>query len=167
MADGVATIDWLPAIVELGEHSGNWDKYIDAIYAHYCKDFVASKPLFRGLPVVSRFAPPLNGKGITFWHLVSEGKTEATRIPDLRRCERVCWVRPMIENSASLKVWEVKRKDKLHVCIALSDWSYVVVLAPRNKGYFVLLTAYTVEYDHRKRRLEAECEEWCKTNTAQ
>ena len=49
--------------------------------------------------------------GQTFWHMISLGKVESERTPELRRCERVSWPRPLIEQCQrdGVKVWEEMR----------------------------------------------------------
>ena len=105
---------WLPDLILFESYKGNWSAYINAVYQCFHKDFVESKPAFQKLPVFARYHPPYEEKGATFWHLVSEGSQEPERIPDLRRCERIRWPRPMIENknSMEIKTWETTRPWK-------------------------------------------------------
>ena len=97
------------------------------------------------------------GKEATFWHIISEGDVESERLPDLRRCERIRWPRPMIEaiKFSHIKWWRNKRKEEERIVIALEDFSYVVVLADRGE-YVLLWTAYYVEQEHRRQKLRKE-----------
>ena len=149
--------DWLPPLVYLQEHGGNWDKYLRAIYEVFRTDFVLSHPDFRGLPVRIRHMPRDDNKEATFWHLISEGKGEEERIPDLRRCERIRWPRPVVENHfvSGIRVWESRRGVKTNICIWFLEVDYLVVLGKRN-GYVLLVTAYPVIYDNKRRDLERE-----------
>ena len=151
---------WLPALITLPEHAGNWDKYLKVIYHHFRKDFVLSQPSFKGNRVGIRHMPLDQDKEATFWHLISEGKKEEEekRNPDLRRCERIRWPRPIIEHheESSIKVWENERRGKTNICIWCAEANYLVVLG-RRKGYILLLSAYPVE-PHTKRRLRKEYE---------
>ena len=94
-----------------------------------------------------------------FWHIISEGMTEDERLPDLRRCERIRWPRPMIEAIAlsHIKWWRNRRKEEERIVIALDDYSYIVVLADRG-DYVLLWTAYCVEQEHTRRKLHREYE---------
>lgn len=112
--------------------------------------------------VVRRQATPMeNGLPQTLWHLVSTSNTW-TRSLDEARCEPVSWIRPMIDlvGTPSVKCWSDVRKDGPGLLIALPDFSYVVVLAPRpgneeNDPYFMLKTAYPPE-KYRARKMQRD-----------
>ena len=156
------TEDWLPPLVLLETYSGDWDVYIEALYGFFKKDFVDSKPLFRGKLLALKRHPVIQSKEATFWHLLSEGKIEENRLPDLRRCERIRWPRPIIEHESEsrIKVWENKRGHETRICLWLENREYLVVLAKR-KGYILLWTVYPVIEKHRKRKLQREYDD-CK-----
>jgi hypothetical protein len=111
--------------------------------------------------------PVIQGKEATFWHLISEGKGEEERLPDLRRCERIRWPKPIIEHSdeATIKVWGNERKGEKRVCLWLEQEEYLVVLAER-RGYILLWTAYLVKEKHRKVKLQKEYETYKKADAA-
>lgn len=79
----------LPDLVLLESFEGNWDRYIEAVYQYFKKDFVDSRPLFRKKRMGLKKHPLENGKEATFYHFTSEGNDESDRKPDLRRCERI------------------------------------------------------------------------------
>lgn len=151
---------WLPALVLLADHGGDWNLYLDAVYGYFRQDFVVSAPLWEGTRVALKRHPVEQGKEATFWHLISEGRTEADRLPDIRRCERIRWPRPIIEAVRAGRVccWRNQREHEARVVIALDDFSYVVVLAQR-KNYVILWTAYWIEREHRRKKLRKEYEE--------
>lgn len=151
--------DWLPELVTLSDYAGDWDAYLEAIYRHFCHDFIATKPAFPNRRWAMKRHPLEKGKEATFWHLISEGEIEGERLPDLRRCERIRWPRPMVDAVASdhVKVWTNRRHNEERVIIALEDFSYVVVLADRGE-YILLWTAYCVEPEHRRNKLRKEYE---------
>ncbi|OGN55215.1 MAG: hypothetical protein A3D96_04660 [Chlamydiae bacterium RIFCSPHIGHO2_12_FULL_44_59] len=157
------TPSWLPDLILFENYKGNWNAYINAVYQCFHKDFVESKPSFQKVPVFARYHPPYEEKGATFWHLVSEGSQESERIPDLRRCERIHWPRPMIENvnPEEVKIWETirpwKNQKQRRVNFALNNFSYIVVIAETRKG-FDLVTAYHLEKPHRREKLRKEFE---------
>lgn len=105
--------------------------------------------------------PMEQGKDATFWHMISEGKTEADRLVDFRRCERIRWPRPIVESvpSADLRIWPERRKGENRIAIALSDFSYIFILAER-KGrtgiYYIPWTAYYVKHEHDRLHYERE-----------
>ena len=101
--------EWIPELVLFDHYENNWDKYLMAIYKLFKEDFVYKKPLFRGMKLrIKRHPLADDGKEVTFWHLITEGRTENNRIPDLRRCERIRWPKPIIEHSKfpKIKIWE-------------------------------------------------------------
>src|SRR5712691_8866834 len=150
---------FLPPLVLLKDYENNWHRYFDIIYNFFRQDFVTSKPNFKGKRFALKRHPLINGKEATFWHIISEGGVEGERLPDLRRCERIRWPRPIIEavRSENVKCWKNKRKEEVRVVIALEDFSYVVVLADRG-DYVLLWTAYCVEQEHRRQKLRKEYE---------
>ena len=152
----------------LTDHGGDWDAYLEAVYAAFVSDFVTNPPPpFDGKRVGLKRHPRFKDKEATFWHFVSEGRAEEERLPDLRRCERIRWPRAMIDavNSGRVAGWKNKREGEERYVLALPDFSYVVVLADRG-GYVLPWTAYSVEYEHRRRRLRMEHEaarkSWCR-----
>ena len=156
--------DWLPPLVLLEDFGGDWNRFLETIYDYFKKDFIDSRPLFRGTRLALKRHPVSQGKEATFWHLTSGGQDEATRTPDLRRCERIRWPRPIIEqaDAKGLKVWvSIRNKeDRIHIWLEAED--YVVVLAKR-KDYLLPWTAFLVTYDHTRRRLRKEFEEYSRS----
>jgi len=152
--------DWLPALICLADFGGDWARYQTALYEAFCRDFMQAPITFQGLPVNLKRHPIIEGKEYTFWHLISEGAFEAERVPDLRRCERICWPRPIIEhaNDPAVRAWENERKGERRACLWLSEEDYLVILALR-PGYVLPWTAYLVREEHRKRKLLKEYEE--------
>lgn len=152
--------EWLPPLFHF---KGNWALYLNALYELFEADFIEAKPQFRGRRLGLKRHPMSEGKEATFWHLIQEGPVEESRLPDLKRCERIRWPRPIIENSedSTLKVWMNIRKGEARVLLFLEEEEYLVVLAER-KGYLLLLTAFLVDKPHRKRKLIKEFEDWQK-----
>jgi hypothetical protein len=153
--------EWLPPLVLLGDYGGDWDAYLNAIYAYFKRDFVDSKPAFEGRRLGLKRHPLTHEKEATFWHMIQEGRIEDERTPDLRRCERIRWPRPIIEHAdePAVKVWRNQRGREERVCLWFEDEDYLVVLADRG-GYILPWTAYLVEQPHRKRKLQKEYEDY-------
>lgn len=150
---------WLPALEELKAYGGDFARYLEAIYQIFCTDFVESKPVFAGKRLGLKRHPVIQGKEATFWHMISEGNDEAERLPDLRRCERIRWPRPIIENAAdaTLKVWREPNGSGHRILIWFAEAEYLVVLDER-KDYILPWTAYPVEREHQQRKLERRWE---------
>lgn len=153
--------EWLPTIVELSQFSGNWDRYLNHIYTIFEKDFLKTRPVFNGTLLNVKRHPKTNGKEATFWHLISTGEIEVDRTPDLRRCERIGWPKPIIENfnHQSLKVWKNERRGETRILLWFEEAEYLVVLAKR-KDYILFWTAYPVIQNHSKRKLQKEYEKY-------
>jgi hypothetical protein len=163
--------DWLPPLVFLHEYNGDWKQYIEAVYDHFKVDFIDSKPQFRDKLIGLKRYPLLDGKEATFWHITSEGKEEQERVPQLRRCERIRWPRPIIEHyeDDSIRCWSniranAKRRNERRIVLWLYNEDYVVVLADRGR-YVLLWTAYYVSWGHTRKKLLKEYEEYRKRQT--
>lgn len=152
---------WLPALVELHETGGDWTAYVELLYRHFSRDFLQSTPSFRGRSWGMKRYPQLRGKEATFWHIISEGDVEDERLPDLRRCERIRWPRPIIEacESEETRVWTQTRKGEIRIAIAPDTFEYLVILADRG-SHVLLWTAFPVLFAHQRRKLRREYEEF-------
>lgn len=158
---------WLPELVLFESYGHDWNAYLEVLYSIYKVDFLDSHPVFKNLKVMVKKLPVVNGKVSNFWHLIQtayETKNECDRIPDFRRCERVRWPRPIIENhtDGSVLVWENCRHTKSgiqnNICLWLKENEYLVILRKRN-GYVLFWTGYPVSEEHTKRKLEKEYNE--------
>jgi len=152
---------WLPPLMPFEAYGGNWANYLEAMYAVFHQDFCGELPPFQGRRLALKRFPLDQGKEATFWHFIQEGKLEVERTPDLRRCERIRWPRPVIEAhvvAGRIRLWCERRSVKgkgqeSRWQLALPDFSYLVVLADR--GNFLLpWTAYFLERPHERRKLE-------------
>ena len=152
---------WLPDLIFLESCGGNWKRYLNILYTCFKTDFVDSKPVFQGQKIALKRHPLSQNKEATFWHLISEGKSEEERNIDLRRCERIRWPKVIIENSgdSSVKVWKNIRRSEVRICLWLEKQEYLVILAER-KGYILPWTAYMVTKPHRKKKLQKEFEDY-------
>jgi len=156
-------IDWLPPLVLLEEYGGNWDQYLNVLYKFFKEDFIDSTPTLKGMRIALKRHPIEKGKEATFWHLISEGKSEEDRLPDLRRCERIRWPRPIIEHydQPAMKFWVNERRGEKRICLWFEEEEYLVILAKRH-GYLILWTAYLVTKTHTKIKLKKEHETYKK-----
>jgi len=151
--------DWLPALLTLAQYDGDWSRYVKAVYQAFHDDFIASQPKYKGGWVRTRRDPMSSGKEWGFWHCVSEGNVEDDRVPDLRRCERIRWVRAIIENhtDSQIDVWvrnDGRRGRKVHLWFGEE---YLVVLGERQKGRrYQLITAFCTDRGHTVRKMRRE-----------
>lgn len=153
--------DWLSPLVLLNDYDGDWNAYLDAIYDWFKQDFIYNKPIFQGRRLGLKRHPMARGKEATFWHFIQEGDVEEDRLPDLRRCERIRWPKPIIENDGdpAIKIWRNQRGREERVCLWFEEENYLVILADRG-SYILPWTAYMVEQTHRQKKLQREYEEY-------
>ncbi|MBO5086411.1 MAG: hypothetical protein J6B65_04150 [Paludibacteraceae bacterium] len=162
------SLDKLPKIIELQEFGGNYSSYIDAVYEIFHNDFIKNKTHFGSHELKMKFNPIFQNRAYTFYHMTHEGEVEDDRLPDLRRCERIGWAKPCIENVATwnLRFWRQTRKNSRNrVCILLDvsdDYDYFVVLEVR-EDYVLLWTAFVATYSHETQRKLKEYETWKKS----
>ncbi len=158
--------DWLPSLVFLEDYSGNWERYLNTLYDFFKQDFINSRPVFEGRRLGLKHHPLSQGKEATFWHLISQGDNEPERTVDIRRCERIRWPRPIIENSddSTVKMWRNKRGTETRICLWLEAQEYLVILADRGR-YILPWTAYVVNMPHRRRKLQKEFEQYWKNRS--
>lgn len=158
----------LPELIELSQFGGNFALYLEAVYEVFKNEFVLRRPSFRGFRLGLKKHPMYDNKEATFWHMTSEGEDEQTRLPDLRRLERIKWPSFLIDNSEHpyLRVWENTRGTKTNVLVMHEDEDYVVILRKGN-GYLLPWTAYLIEHNWRKKKFIKEHEEYIKSKERQ
>jgi hypothetical protein len=167
---------WLPCIEEFNDYGGNWKNYEDILYSIFKNDFIDSRPTFEGKHVKIRSHPMEGGKEQTFVHITTskDDKKDGKRIPDMRRCERMRWVRAFIENyncdpskctdCDGVKIWEedVNSGSVKRVHLLLEEERFIVVLERRDT-YFFLITAFYFEHDHWLRKKVQKYKNYWKT----
>lgn len=142
---------------EMLPFNGEWKTYEDELYAIFISEIAQGELAFRGDRVACRRLPETAGRWSAFWHLVQAGPIEDDRLPDLRRCERLRWVRYVIETwntNPDIEWWENTRKSEINVLLWLRE-EYLVILAKRD-GYWLLKSAYETTQQNRIRSLKAE-----------
>ncbi|MEZ4299027.1 MAG: hypothetical protein R3B70_29025 [Polyangiaceae bacterium] len=153
----MSLFSWLPPLLEV-----DWNDYaatIERAYSIFEQDFgqEETRPHFLGRVLRLKRHPLYLGKSATFWHFVTQGSDEANREPVRERLERIAWPRALIVNAHDgdrVCRWAAVRKGETRWHLTLPDFSYLVVLADR--GSFLLpWTAYPVEHQHQRRKLEA------------
>lgn len=154
----------LPRKIYLTDFSGNYTKFIDAVYEVFELDFIKYHPTFGGVRLGLKYYPAYQDRAYTFYHMTHEGEIESERLPDLRRCECMPWARPTIEKTTeySLKFWEQKRKGSRRICIWLEtedDVDYFLILDIR-KTFILPWTAFVAEYKHQVCKKEKEYNDW-------
>jgi hypothetical protein len=153
-----------PDLVSFDAFRGDWTAYEAALHCIFLADIAGARLQFGGIAVGCRRDPEVAGRWASFWHLVQEGRVEDDRTPDLRRCERIRWVRWVIENAAThprIDEWQNTRGTKVNTLLWYSE-QYLVVLTQR-RDYWLLKTAYCTERSGRIRQLRRERDAFLRT----
>lgn len=139
-----------------------FDEYDELLYQIFKRDFIDSRPLYEHKEVGIRKHPMVNDKEQTFFHITSKDYNKNDeRCPDPRRCERIGWIRKFIENDFcvdscnlcnGLKIWEEAYKTNQRIYLLFEEERYVVIIE-RRKTYFLLITAYYLDYNHSLNKL--------------
>ena len=147
----------LPDPPPLLDFHGDWQRYEQELHGIFIEDIAQAGLQFHGQGVSCRRHPETAGRWAAFWHLVQEGSTEDDRTPDLRRCERLRWIRWIIENAGvhpEIDEWQNRRKSEINTLLWYQE-EYLVVLSQRG-NYWLLKTAYCTEQPKRKAQLRRE-----------
>lgn len=150
---------WLPNIICIDNYGGDWEKYLKVIYKIFKKDFIRNPPIYESKKIYTIIKPKIDGKELGFWHLISEGKVEENRTPDLRRCERINWPKPIIKNCNCFEIliWKAKRHSDKRLYFWFEKFEYLIILSIR-KNFYLLITSYLTDKNHTKRKLRKEYE---------
>jgi hypothetical protein len=156
-----------PDLMYLNDYAGNFQKYFNAVYAFFENDFIKTQPQYGGLKVAVRKYPEVDGLHRTFYHITHEGEDENNRQPDIRRMERIRFPKFVIDNNTHSKIliWKNKRGKDERIVLFNEAQNYIVILTNRTE-YYMFITAYYVEKEHRKRSLLKEYETYIKAKTA-
>ncbi len=146
-----------PDLLPFAAFGGDWAAYENELHRIFIAEIARGGLAFRGVRVNCRRLPEAAGRWASFWHLVQEGRVEDDRLPDLRLCERIRWVRWVIENApthAEIDEWQNTRGTEVNTLLWYRE-EYLVILAQR-QGYCLLKTAYCTEKSGRIRQLRKE-----------
>ena len=149
---------WLPSLEYFSDYNNDWSSYESALYDIFKTDFIDSHPSYKNLRVnVKRYPIEYNKEEAFFHTTCKDYSNNGDRVPDFRRCERVRWIRAFIENydcdvskceaCDGVKVWNEPYKSKTRVHLLLEEERYIVVLEKR-ENYYLLITAFYLDYDH-------------------
>ncbi|HEM5071574.1 TPA: hypothetical protein U1212_002249 [Streptococcus suis] len=148
----------LPQIVTLAQFKGDYNSYNKYLYYEiFLKELFNYKLKFNGKLIELKQYPLLNNIEDSYYHLTCKtfDLSSNEREPDLRRSERLCWLRPSIEtihqdscNQECFLKYEKLHKGKVkRIHLLNPDDRYLIVLEDR-KGYYLLVTAHYLHYDN-------------------
>jgi hypothetical protein len=135
------------------------DDTFDTLYDIFRRDFVETRPRYEQRPVW-HFPEKDSGRELIFWHLTHrEDKITKERLPDLRRSERLSWVRKVIEaaGESGVLAWDyLEGGGRVNTYVWLKDHDFLVLMRRCRNGERRLITSYYVDYPHKRRKLEGK-----------
>jgi len=145
--------DWLPELFSV--NPWQHDTY-ENLYCLFEKDLKETQPIYDN-QVIWFFPEMEDGKEKIFWHLTSrEDKEAGERLPDLRRSERLPWVRPILDNPEKPEVtaWDHEEGNgTVKTYVWLENYNFVVIMKKYPDGRRRLITSFWVEYENTKNSL--------------
>lgn len=145
---------WLPDMFPVNPWTAG--TYED-LYQVFCRELKDSHPSYRGAEVWF-FLDMDDGKEQLFWHLTSRDDKETNeRLPDLRRSERLPWVRPMIDqpNQPEVLDWDSEEADgTIKTYVWLRDYDFVVIMKKYPDENRRLITSFWIEYGNTRRKMQ-------------
>ncbi len=153
--------DLLPNLYGLDACKGDPLVYIDNLYKYY-KEEIKYGLTYNGKPISCRKSPIFDNKEDSFHHLTCKCfEKNEDREPDLRRCERLTWIKPGImgdhkeKHCFKMYIKEIRGTNKIHLFDEQDR--YLIVLEER-KTYVLLVTAFYIQYDNviQKKRKELQ-----------
>ncbi len=147
----------LPALITLAGHSGDVQVYFDNLYTIFKRDFLDSHPILFNKKVVLGDSKKSDGKEDVFWHITTKmDKKQGTRNTDLRRCEKMEWIRFAIENLDKIDGalhWSQPGDSRSGSYIIYLEKDNFVVILKELKSVFLLITAHHIDYKDKKAKL--------------
>ncbi|EHJ51990.1 hypothetical protein [Streptococcus macacae] len=147
----------LPPIITLDNFYGDFKKYDNYLYNEiFLKELYNNKIHFRGKLVAFKKYPLFNNREDSYFHLTCKNydKDFQERLPDFRRSERLCWLRPSLENDHAqlchqncFLTYERPYRSNIRICLLNPVDRYFIVLEER-KNYYLLITAFYIDYDN-------------------
>lgn len=145
----------MPELVKLNNNE-TWNEYLDKLYAIYLNDFFHNDISFEGKIVKTFTQLEYNMKQQSFNHITTKGSNN--RLYNEKRCQRIKWIKPLIEGSCkSCKYYrrfpDFMGNNKKRVILWCEHCNFIVILEERKSNY-VLISAYCIVYDKKRRELE-------------
>lgn len=167
----------LPDIIPC-DNLTDWNNYINNLYKNcFIPDFVKSGITFKGLPVYIRPEPKFNGWEHGFLHMTHRNYSHKSlnpndRDPDLRRSERLPWVKRIIENYScsvdnnceEIAYWEERYRGFIRINLLYICESFLVVLEKR-KDHYMIITSFLLDYDWELEKRLQKYEKYKKQKT--
>ena len=152
---------WLQPIVSLQDFGGDPEKYIEHLFSIFEKDFIKSTPRFKGKKVLFDKKDD-NGRPQAFVHITTEeNRKTKTRELCLRRCERIGWIKPMLENhqDPEVLVWEkeqsTRKRTAKRTYLFLEKEDFLIILQEIKWGHYLITAIYVDNPNQKAKHLKA------------
>jgi len=169
--------EWLPEKVCVDPWTA---ETYNVLYGIFCRDIRGTDIYYRGYSVWI-FREIDDGREKIFWHLTTrevkptpiprrkrrfypkdQTHIKGDRYPDFRRCERLPWVKPLIENPGESEIvdWDYEEGDRtIRTYVWLKDHDFVVIMKkyPDNKRR--LITSFYVDQSYKRKDFERKYEQ--------
>lgn len=152
---------WIGSLITLESCDGDSEKYLEKLFETFKKDFIDSKPKFNGKQVLHDKNLD-GGKPNTFVHITTETDRETKkRILSLRRCERIGWIKPIIEHTddPAVLVWQKKqatsKRPAVRTYLFLEQENFLIVLQEIKFGHFIITAIYVDNPNQKRKHLKA------------
>jgi hypothetical protein len=157
----------LSPLMHIRDFDGSLGDYVEALHTMYHATLYEPGLELWGLPLVARDKQAVDGRDMTFWHLITASpdgvteKSEATRELAMSRCAylpRVCDVLRHLAAGSNLVYWW--SEPGKHVLVSPADFSMIVKLR-RLRGSYQIEAAYPTDKIRRRRRtLQRALAQW-------
>ncbi len=153
--------DWLDPLVCLTDFDGDPKAYIEHLYTLFVRDFITTRPQFKDAPVLfDRIIE--SGKPRTFTHITTEeDRATGDRVLSLRRCERIGWIKAIIEhvNDPAILFWEKehfapqRKANRLYFFLECDN--FLVIIEEKKSGHFMITAIYVDNPNQKRKHLKA------------
>jgi len=138
---------------------GDYERYDNFLYYKiYLQQLTKPALLFNNKQVKFKKFPIECEKEQAYFHLTTKAASKdvplSNREPDLRRCERLHWIRPIIETNhmksctqPCFLCFEEEINGKNRINLFNKEERYLIVLEDRT-DYFLLITAFYIDTDY-------------------
>jgi hypothetical protein len=153
--------DWLEPLARLEDFNGDSDAYIDHLFSLFTRDFITTRPQFKNVGVFHDRGDD-GGKPRTFTHITTEeDRSTQQRVLCLRRCERIAWIRAIIEHADDplVLVWTKEqatpKRKAVRTYLFLEQEDFLVILQEMKRGHFMITAIYVDNPNQKAKHLKA------------
>lgn len=153
--------DWLEPLARLEDFDGNVEAYIAHLFSIFTRDFITTTPTFRGKSILHDKTDD-GGKPQAFTHITTEENRQTKqRELCLRRCERIAWIKAVVENADDPRVlmWEKEQKTSrrraTRTFLFLEDKDFLVILQEIKWGHYLITAIYVDNPNQKRKHLKA------------